>query len=65
ITNILMQPVGLDMPFQTRSNPIPRINTRRVTDNVQVAPQEEEVSSYLVWQKYSEVDTHDLINFKL
>lgn len=27
ITNIRMQAVGLDLPFQTRSNPIPWINT--------------------------------------
>lgn len=46
ITNIRMQAVGLDLPFQTRSNPIPWINTRLVSDNVQVAPQEVEVSSY-------------------
>ena len=37
---------GLDLPFQTRSNPIPWINARLVSDNVQVAPQEVEVSSY-------------------
>ena len=39
ITNIRMQAVGLDLPFQTRSNPIPWINTWLVSDNVQVAPQ--------------------------
>ncbi len=50
ITNIRMQAVGLDLPFQTRSNPIPWINTWLVSDNVQVAPQEVEVSSYLVGQ---------------
>ncbi len=30
ITNIRMQAVGLDLPFQTRSNPIPWINTAGV-----------------------------------
>lgn len=64
ITNIRMQAVGLDLPFQTRSNPI-RGSTRLVSDNVQVAPQEVEVSSYLVGQIDSEVDTDDLSNFQL
>ena len=50
ITNIRMQAVGLDLP---------------VSDNVQVAPQEVEVSSYLVGQIDSEVDTDDLSNFQL
>ncbi|EHC39736.1 Cold shock protein CspE [Salmonella enterica subsp. enterica serovar Adelaide str. A4-669] len=62
---IRMQAVGLDLPFQTRSNPIPWINTWLVSDNVQVAPQEVEVSSYLVGQIDSEVDTDDLSNFQL
>ena len=55
----------LDLPFQTRSNPIPWINTWLVSDNVQVAPQEVEVSSYLVGQIDAEVDTDDLSNFQL
>ncbi|MEJ5173832.1 class Ia ribonucleoside-diphosphate reductase subunit beta, partial [Erwinia sp. MYb416] len=50
ITNIRMNAVGLDLPFKTRSNPIPWINSWLVSDNVQVAPQEVEVSSYLVGQ---------------
>ncbi|ONG15031.1 ribonucleotide-diphosphate reductase subunit beta [Escherichia coli] len=65
ITNIRMQAVGLDLPFQTRSNPIPWINTWLVSDNVQVAPQEVEVSSYLVGQIDSEVDTDDLARVTL
>ena len=65
ITNIRMQAVGLALPFQTRSNPIPWINTRLVSDNAQVAPQEVEVSSYLVGQIDSEVNTDDLSDFQL
>ena len=41
------------------------INTWLVSDNVQVAPQEVEVSSYLVGQIDSEVDADDLSNFQL
>ncbi|WP_130830845.1 class Ia ribonucleoside-diphosphate reductase subunit beta [[Erwinia] mediterraneensis] len=65
ITNIRMQAVGLDLPFQTRSNPIPWINAWLVSDNVQVAPQEVEVSSYLVGQIDSEVGEDDFNGFQL
>ncbi len=65
ITNIRMQAVGLDLPFQTRSNPIPWINSWLVSDNVQVAPQEVEASSYLVGQIDSEVSEDDFNDFQL
>ncbi len=65
ITNIRMQAVGLHLPFTTRSNPIPWINTWLVSDNVQVAPQEVEVSSYLVGQIDSEMNSGDLSDFEL
>lgn len=65
IANIRMQAIGLDLPFQTSSNPIPWINTWLVSDNVQVAPQEVEVSSYLVGQIDSEVDTGEFGDFQL
>lgn len=65
ITNIRMQAVDLDSPFARRSNPIPWINAWLVSDNVQVAPQEVEVSSYLVGQIDSEVNTDDLSQFRL
>ena len=65
ITNIRMQAVGLAQPFATKSNPIPWINNWLVSDNVQVAPQEAEMSSYLVGQIDSEIDEHDLSKFEL
>lgn len=65
ITNIRMQAVGLKLPFETRSNPIPWINSWLVSDNVQVAPQEVEVSSYLVGQIDAEVNPDDLSDFEL
>ncbi|MCP9267891.1 ribonucleotide-diphosphate reductase subunit beta [Xenorhabdus sp. XENO-1] len=65
ITNIRMQAVGLQLPFEARSNPIPWINAWLVSDNVQVAPQEVEVSSYLVGQIDSEVNAEDLSGFEL
>lgn len=65
ITNIRMQAVGLDLPFSTHSNPIPWINAWLVSDNVQVAPQESEISSYLVGQIDSEIHDDDLSDFEL
>lgn len=65
ITNTRMQAIGMPLPFETRSNPIPWINAWLVSDNVQVAPQEVEVSSYLVGQIDSEVNADDLSNFQL
>ncbi|ATW34128.1 MULTISPECIES: class Ia ribonucleoside-diphosphate reductase subunit beta [Candidatus Hamiltonella] len=65
MTNIRMQAVKLDAPFSIRTNPIPWINSWLVSDNVQVAPQEVEVSSYLVGQIDAEIDSNDLKDFKL
>lgn len=65
ITNTRMQAVDLPLPFKVRSNPIPWINSWLVSDNVQVAPQEVEVSSYLVGQIDAEVNTDDLSRFQL
>lgn len=65
ITNIRIQAIGLDLPFATRSNPIPWINSWLVSDNVQAAPQEVEVISYLVGQIDSEINSDDLRNFQL
>ncbi|MGP1928392.1 MAG: class Ia ribonucleoside-diphosphate reductase subunit beta [Arsenophonus sp. NC-WZS1-MAG3] len=65
ITNMRMQAVGLKSPCEIRSNPIPWINSWLVSDNVQVAPQEVEVSSYLVGQIDAQVNTDELRNFEL
>lgn len=65
ITNIRMQAVGLDLPFRTTSNPIPWINTWLVSDNVQVAPQEVEISSYLIGQIDAEVKEDAFADFQL
>ena len=65
ITNIRMQAVGLKLPFEVKSNPIPWINNWLVSDNVQVAPQEAEMSSYLVGQIDSEISGDDLSDFTL
>ncbi|MCF6434039.1 class Ia ribonucleoside-diphosphate reductase subunit beta [Pseudoalteromonas sp. MMG022] len=65
ITNVRMSAVGLPAQFANKSNPIPWINAWLVSDNVQVAPQEAEISSYLVGQIDSEVDASDFGDFDL
>ena len=66
ITNLRMSAVGLEPIFPgANQNPIPWINAWLVSDNVQVAPQEVEVSSYLVGQIDSEVSLEDLGEFEL
>ncbi|QEY58766.1 ribonucleotide-diphosphate reductase subunit beta [Pseudomonas sp. C27(2019)] len=66
ITNLRMHAVGLEPAFSNAShNPIPWINAWLVSDNVQVAPQEVEVSSYLVGQINSAVSAEDLGDFEL
>ncbi|OQM34444.1 class Ia ribonucleoside-diphosphate reductase subunit beta [bacterium endosymbiont of Pedicinus badii] len=66
ITNIRMQSVGLEILFKNSlNNPIPWINSWLISDNVQVAPQESEVSSYLVGQIDSKIDRKELRKFKI
>ena len=65
ITNVRMQAVGLDAHFGTKHNPIPWINAWLVSDNVQVAPQEAEISSYLVGQTDNNLDDSDFDDFDL
>lgn len=48
ITNIRMSAVGLKPLFKERANPLPWINHWLDSDGVQVAPQETEITAYLV-----------------
>ena len=66
ITNIRMSAIGLKPAFDNaKSNPIPWINTWLSSDTVQVAPQEVELSSYLVGQINAEVSLDDLSGIEL
>ncbi|BAH82929.1 class Ia ribonucleoside-diphosphate reductase subunit beta [Candidatus Ishikawella capsulata] len=66
ITNMRMRAVGLDMAFpSSNKNPIPWINDWLSSDNVQVAPQETEISSYLVGQIESEITQDDFDTFEI
>ncbi len=60
-----MQAVGLDAPVKGPTTPIPWITAWLNSHAVQVAPQETEISSYLVGQIDSEVDTNALGGFEL
>ena len=66
ITNHRMLAVGLPVAFpKSTQNPSPWINAWLSSDNVQVAPQEVEISSYLIGQIDAEVKTEDLEDFEL
>lgn len=55
LTDQRMRAVGLDSPFTPIPNPYPWMNKWLKSDNVQVAPQEVEVSSYLVGNLNTEI----------
>ena len=65
IANIRMNAIGLGTPYETKNNPIPWINAWLTSDNVQVAPQEVEISSYLIGQIDAQVDTTEFGGFEL
>ncbi len=65
ITNTRIKAIKLNPIFEIKSNPLPWMNNWLVSDNVQVAPQESEISSYLVGQVDSAVDTSDFDDFAL
>ena len=65
ITDQRIAAIGLPTIFDTKNNPLPWINSWLNSDNVQVAPQEAEISSYLVGAIDSAVDTEDFGDFDL
>ena len=66
ITNERAKAIGLPEIFKgVSSNPIPWIANWLVSDNVQVAPQETEISSYLVGQIDSNLGDDTFLDFEL
>ncbi len=65
ISNQRLSAIGFEAPFNIKSNPLPWMNAYLVSDNVQVAPQETEISSYLVGQVDSSVEADDFDDFDL
>ncbi|MDX1796209.1 MAG: class Ia ribonucleoside-diphosphate reductase subunit beta [Hydrogenovibrio sp.] len=65
ITNVRIKALHLEPIFEQKGNPLPWMNNWLVSDNVQVAPQESEISSYLVGQVNSSVEKDDFNDFSL
>jgi ribonucleoside-diphosphate reductase beta chain len=65
ITNVRMRALGFEDMFPATQNPLPWMNAWLSSDNVQVAPQESEISSYLVGQIDNQVDDSDFDDFDL
>lgn len=65
ITNTRMRALGLKNSFPTVTNPLPWMNAWLVSDSVQVAPQEAEISSYLVGAIDNKVNEDDFSDFSL
>lgn len=66
ITNLRMEALGLPSIFKdAKTNPIPWINAWLSSDNVQVAPQESEITSYLVGQIDAELSDNAFDDFEL
>jgi len=60
-----METLQFKHPFKQTQNPLPWMNAWLNSDNVQVAPQEVEVSSYLVGQVDSDLNNEDFSDFSL
>ncbi|WP_426416485.1 class Ia ribonucleoside-diphosphate reductase subunit beta [Aestuariirhabdus sp. LZHN29] len=65
IANQRMQQIGLTPKYEVTNNPLPWMNTWLVSDSVQVAPQETEITSYLVGAIDRDVDGEDFGDFAL
>jgi len=65
IANQRLNAIGFEPEFDVTRNPLPWMNAWLVSDNVQVAPQEAEISSYLVGAIDSEVSLEDFSDIEL
>lgn len=65
IANQRLLAIGYQAPFPIQTNPLPWMDAYLRSDNVQVAPQESEISSYLVGQLDSSVNSGDFSAFAL
>jgi ribonucleoside-diphosphate reductase beta chain len=65
IANQSLAAINCEPRYNTPSNPLPWMSNYLNSDNVQVAPQESEISSYLVGQIDSEVSEADFADMEL
>jgi len=63
LTNHRMKTIGLEPIFEKTTNPIPWINDWIENKNVQVAPQETQISSYIVGSTKNDTNTEDYSEF--
>ena len=64
ITNQRMVAIGLPTSYEVKSNPLPWMNSWLSSESVQVAPQEAEISSYLVGQTNNTVEANAFDDFE-
>jgi len=65
VANQRLGAIGFEPAYATLRNPLPWMNGWLVSDNVQVAPQESEITSYLVGAIDSEVSHEDFSDIEL
>ncbi len=65
ITGVRMKALGLKPIYERETNPIPWINNWLNSDMVQVAPQETEITSYLVSAIDNTIEETDFDDFKI
>lgn len=65
ITNQRMKSIHLPAPYKEITNPLPWMKNWLESDSVQVAPQEVEVSSYLVGQIDASINEDEFLDFDL
>ena len=65
IANKRMQAVGLGQPYPTKNNPLPWTQKWIAGAEVQVAPQETEISSYVIGGTKQDVDSNSFSGFSL
>ena len=65
IANQRLSAIGFEPAYDVMRNPLPWMNGWLVSDNVQVAPQESEITSYLVGAIDSEVSHEDFSDIEL
>jgi ribonucleoside-diphosphate reductase beta chain len=63
LTNTRMRAIGLDPIFEKTSNPINWIKNWTESKNVQVAPQESEIESYIIGAYDQDIDDADFSEF--
>lgn len=65
IANVRLRAIGLERRYATITNPLPWVNSYLSSDNVQVAPMEVEISSYLTGAVSASFDVNEISDFEL